>query len=345
MTPVWLFSQPPAPILAGMQRYEIADFGGPDVLRLVDAALPPVGAGQVRVKVSYAGLNFADLMQRRGHFPGLGDLPFTPGMEVVGTVHAVGAGVANLKEGDRVVARLELGGYAQYAVAEAEQVFPVAEGVGDPETLALVGTAGLTAYAQSRALGAPDGRAVFLSAAAGGVGSMLTQLLKAQGWTVFGGVSSETKAQNVLALGADHAIRYDLAGWEDKLLELAGPRGLAGAFDSVGSEIYRGAFAALGDHGQMIVFGAASGEPVGVPPELVFPLLIRCQSVRGNGLPGFLAQTPTALRDATAAMFSAHREGAISTLGLQVYGFDEAPRAHSDVEARKSMGKVVLRVD
>ena len=344
ITPMRLFAEPPTPILAGMQRYEIADFGGPDVLRLVDAPVPSVAGGQVRVKVSYAGLNFADLMQRRGVFPGLGDLPFTPGMEVVGTVDAVGAGVVDLQEGERVVARLELGGYAEYAIAAAGEVCPAPEGVGDPETLALVGTAGLTAYAQSAVLGPPDGRAVFLSAAAGGVGSILTQLLKAQGWKVLAGVSSETKAQNVLALGADHAIRYDQDNWEKELLELAGPEGLAGAFDSVGGAIYRGAFAALGNQGQMVVFGAASGELVGLPPELVFPSVIRCLSVRGNGLPGFLAQAPTALRDATAALFSAHREGVIPTLGLQVYGFDEATRAHADVEARTTMGKVVFKV-
>lgn len=344
MTSVRLFTALLLSILAGMQRYEIADFGGPEVLRLAEAPLPSVGTGQVRVKVRFAGLNFADLMQRRGVFPGLGDLPFTPGMEVVGTVDAVGAGVANLQEGDRVVGRLELGGYAEYAVAEAAEVRPVAEGVGDPETLALVGTSGLTAYAQTTVLGEPDGRAVFLSAAAGGVGSILTQLLKAQGWRVLAGVSSESKAQSVIALGADHAVRYDREGWENELVELAGPRGLAGAFDSVGGAMYRGAFAALGDHGQMIVFGAASGELVGLPPELVFPAVIRGQAVRGNGLVAFLAQDPNALRDATAAMFSAHRQGAIPTLGLQVYDFEDAPRAHADVEARATMGKVVFKV-
>ena len=266
-------------------------------------------------------------------------------MEVVGIADAVGSAVEGIREGARVVARLELGGYAEYAVADADEVRLVPDGIGDAETLALVGTAGLTAYAQCAVLDAPDGRPVFLSAAAGGVGSILTQLLKARGWRVLAGVGKRAQSPGTCCKeGPTPPFATTSKGGRIGSSSSRGPRGLAAAFDSVGGAIYRGAFAALGNHGQMVVYGAASGELVGLPPELVFPAIIRCQSVRGNGLPAFLAKGPSTLHDATVAMFEAFREGEINAPETRVYAFGDAAQAHADVEARMTMGKVVLKV-
>ncbi|MEM1417007.1 MAG: zinc-binding dehydrogenase [Myxococcota bacterium] len=326
-----------------MRQIQIAEFGAAEALQRKETPVPEVGPGQIRVQVAYAGVNYADIMQRRGHFPGVGTPPFTPGMEVVGTVHAIGAGAGGFRAGARVVAKLEVGGYADYAVADAAEVRAIPDEVSDEEALALAGTQGLTAYALASVSGEPDGRSIFVSAAAGGVGSLLGPLLLARGWSVIGGVSSEPKAEMVAARGAV-ALRYDQAGWEERLQKAAGPRGLALAFDASGGDIYRGAFAALGDHAELVFYGAASGELVGLPPELVFQCVARCQAVRGFGLTGFLDHDASALRRATTALFEARRTGTLSDLDLRVYPLEEAAAAHRAVEERRTTGKVLLKV-
>ena len=157
-------------------------------------------------------------------------------------------------------------------------------------------------------------------------------------------MSSEAKAEKVADRGAAAVIRYDRSGWEESLRDAAGPRGLAMAFDAVGGDIYRGAFAALGDHAELVFYGAASGDLVGLPPELVFPCVARCQAVRGFGLPGFLQNDAHVLRRATTALFDARRTGTLSGLDLTVYPLEEAAAAHRAVEQRRSTGKVLLKV-
>ena len=330
---------------ATMRRIEITAFGEPEALQLTQTPIPIVADNDVRIRVAYAGLNFADIMQRKGRYPGLDALPFTPGMEVFGTVDAVGGHVTDIVVGARVLAKLEMGGYAEYAVTTADRVFAIAAGIGDCEALALAGTQGQTAYGVVQSLKAPDGRPIFISAAAGGVGSLLIQLCKARGWPVIAGVSSAEKADLARRLGADDVIRYDQMGWQTKLLEAAPqPDGLAAALDSVGGDIYRGAFASLGDHAEIVFFGAASGEPVGMPPELAFPAIIRCQAARGFGLIGYYGQETRILSDTVNGLFSARLSGEIGTLETMVFPFADAADAHRAVEGRRSTGKVILEV-
>ncbi|MEL6347770.1 MAG: zinc-binding dehydrogenase [Myxococcota bacterium] len=327
-----------------MKYVAIHQFGEPQVLRVSRTQVPTPDAGQIRVKVRYAGLNFADIMQRRGLYPGMMGMPFTPGMEVVGTVDAVGRGVTGIAVGDRVVSRLHSGGYAEYAIADAQQAVLVPDTLGDREAAALGGTSALTAWALHEQLGEPDGRPVFISAAAGALGSILVPLCVARGWTVLAGVSSAEKANLVVSLGASHAIRYDQEGWQTELLARAGEPGLAYVFDSVGGDIYRGAHAALGSFGQLIFFGAASGDLVGLPPEQVFPAVIHCHTIRGFGLPGHLAQDPLAFERATHGLFTAHSEGVLSDLRTHVYPLADVAVAHESVEQRRSSGKILFEV-
>ena len=327
-----------------MQHVAIHGFGEADVLRVGQTRVPTPDAAEIRVKVRYAGLNFADIMQRRGLYPGLVDMPFTPGMEVVGTVDAVGGGVTGISTGDRVVARLPFGGYAEYAVANEHQVVLIPDSVGDREAAALGGTSALTAWGLHEQLGEPDGRPVFISAAAGALGSILVPLCVARGWTVIAGVSSREKADFVVSLGASHAVRYDREGWQAELVAQVGEPGLAVVFDSVGGDIYRGAYAALGSFGRLIFFGAASGDLVGLPPEQVFQAVIGCHTVRGFGLPGYLSRDPLAFERATHGLFSAHVEGILNELRTQVYALADAAAAHESVEQRRSSGKILFAV-
>ena len=202
-----------------VRRYEITAFGEANTLQEAFGPMPEVSADLVRIRVHYAGLNFADVMARRGLYPLVDSsmLPYTPGMEVLGEIEALGPDVSGLNVGQRVFAKLEMGGYSDYVVAPASYVFRVPDGIDSAEVLGLVGTSGQTAYGAAMSLKPADARSVFITAAAGGVGSVLIQLCKHLGWTVIAGVSSAEKAAFVASLGADQTVRYDQTGWEDTL--------------------------------------------------------------------------------------------------------------------------------
>ena len=327
-----------------MRRVEIAEFGGLDSLRLVDAPLPDVGPHEVLVRVRYAGVNFADIMQRVGRYPDMGELPYTPGMEVVGTVEAVGSEVDGLTDGTRVLARTHEGGYAQYATAPSIEVVPVPEEIDDAVALGLAGTHGLTAFGLVESLRAPDGRHVFVSAAAGGVGSVLVQLATAKGWPVVAGVSSAEKASVARSLSAAEVVRYDQPGWEAKLSEVVGEAGLGAAVDAAGGDVHRGAFAALGSHAELVFYGATSGDLVGLPPEAVFPAVVRCQAVRGFCLPGYAESAPDAIATAVEALFAAYLGGTLAPPQITEFALEDVAQAQDSLESRRSAGKIVLKV-
>ncbi len=327
-----------------IRRYEITAFGEADTLKPALGPMPEVRDNLVRVRVRYAGLNFADIMQRKGLYPGiLGlGLPYTPGMEVVGEIESIGPDVSGLAVGQKVFVKLEMGGYSEFVVAPASFVFGIPEGIEEKDVLGLVGTSGQTAYGVAMSLKAPDGRPVFITAAAGGVGSILIQLCKHLGWTVIAGVSSEKKAAYASSLGADHTIRYDRDGWEDTLQTLTGDAGLAAALDSVGGTPYRGALAALGNHGELIFFGGASGDLVGLSPELVFPFVIGCKSVRGFGLVGYYLSGPNVLNKTIRDLFDHRLSGAITHVATTIFPATEVAKAHRTIENRQSQGKLQL---
>ncbi|MEO0543262.1 MAG: zinc-binding dehydrogenase [Pseudomonadota bacterium] len=327
-----------------VRRYEISVFGEADTLQQAMGLTPEVTADLVRIRVQYAGLNFADVMARRGLYP-LVDasmLPFTPGMEIVGEIEAVGPDVSGLNVGQRVFAKLEMGGYSDYVVAPASYVFGVPDGIDSAEVLGLVGTSGQTAYGAAMSLKPADGRSVFITAAAGGVGSVLIQLCKHLGWTVIAGVSSAEKAALVASLGADHTVRYDQTGWEETLKGLAGEQGLAAALDSVGGAPNRGALAALGNHGELVFFGGASGDLVGLPTELVFPFVAGCKSVRGFGLVGYYMSGPDVLNKTIQGLFDAKLTGTISSITTTTFPAADVAEAHRQLESRQSQGKLQL---
>ena len=325
-----------------MRQFEITEFGEADTLKETSVVIPEVSGDLIRIRVKYAGLNFVDIMQRRGVFADMISLPFTPGMEVVGEVDAIGPEVKDLLVGQRVFAKLEGGGYAEYAVAPVSHVFTVPDQIKDDEVLGLVGTSGQTAYGVAHSLKKPDGRPVFISAAAGGVGSILVQLCKHIGWTVIAGVSSEEKAALVEQLGADHVIRYDQEGWEKKLTEIAGEHALAAALDAVGGPINRGALAALGNHGELVFYGGASGDLVGLPPEMVFPFVIGCKAVRGFGLIGYYASGQDVLEQTINGLFESRISGAVGQVASTIYPATQASDAQRSLESRASKGKILL---
>ncbi|UFH57926.1 alcohol dehydrogenase catalytic domain-containing protein [Spirosoma sp. KNUC1025] len=172
-----------------MKAIQFSEHGEADVLQFVDVPTPRPQAGEILIKVAAAGVNYADVLQRKGTYPYPVTLPFIAGYEAAGVVDTLGEGVTNLQPGQRVMAMIPNGGYAEYAIAKAEQAIPLPDGLGDAEATALL-VQGMTAVGL---LHTGQYESVLMLAAAGGVGSVLVQLAKKQGKRVIAAVGSEEK--------------------------------------------------------------------------------------------------------------------------------------------------------
>jgi len=308
--------------------------GGPDVLREAQVARgEPVG-DEVLVRVHAAGVNFADVLQRRGTYFVPTPFPHTPGFEVAGVVVARGGAAAGPAVGARVAAMVQGGGYSEYVVVPASSLVAIPDAVSF-ETAAALLLQGLTAQSLVDAAAQVAGKAAFVSAAAGGVGRLLVQRLLRDGALVVAGVGGEEKERDVRSLGVATVVRYDRDGWVDALpsLDLA--------FDAAGGDIYRGAMSKLGPGGTAFVYGASGGDLVGAPPEIAGRMIFQNQRLVGHALPSFLAADPSWAPRTIARIFDDVVSGAVD-VAVETHPLGDAARAHEALESRRTRGKVVL---
>nr|WP_018135595.1 quinone oxidoreductase [Acaricomes phytoseiuli] len=318
-----------------MQSITVTEYGDPSVLKLQEQQLPEPGPGQLLVKVAATGVNYIETYQREGIYPV--PLPFIPGTEYAGTVSAIGPGVSGFSEGDRVATASGDAGYAEYALADADKSISVPEGV-DLDIAAALPLQGMTAhYLSNSAFPVQTGQTVLTHAGAGGVGLLLTQLLKAKGATVITTVSGPEKAELARSAGADHVLEYE--GFAEEVRELTDGHGVPVVFDGVGQATFDGSLAALARRGTLVLFGAASGP---VPP-------LDLQRLNSGGS---LFITRPSLPDYThteeernwraGELFDALRAGKLQVRIGGRYALADAAQAHRDLQARKTTGKLLL---
>jgi NADPH2:quinone reductase len=310
---------------------------------LRDAPEPEAGEGEVLIRVEVAGVNYADTGVRAGMMfgPHAHELPVTPGFEVAGTVAALGEGVEGPGEGTRVVAVLDSGGYAEYAVAGAESVVEVPDGVSLEAATAALLVQGITAYGVLHDAGSlAAGESVLVQAAAGGVGTLAVQLARLAGArTVIGTAGSEEKRSLVRSLGADQAVDYGENGWPDKVLQATDGRGVDVVLESVGGEAGARAFESLATLGRLVMFGAASGKPM--PPPDLMRMNVQGQTVSGFGGPWIRpGRAQAARREISGHLQTGELEPVI---GLSL-PLAEAAEAHRALESRQTTGKILLTV-
>lgn len=312
-----------------------AEAGGPEVMRLADVDRPVPGEHQLLIKVAAAGVNFIDTYQRAGVYAV--EFPFTPGSEAAGEIVAVGSAVTEFSVGDRIATCEASAGYAQYLVLDADRALPVPEGISNEEAAAIP-LQGMTAhYLVNSSFRVQPGETVLTHAGAGGVGLILTQLLKAKGARVITTVSTKAKETLARAAGADEVLPY--AGFADRVRELTGGTGVDVVYDGVGKDTFEGSLASLRIRGMMVLFGGASGQ---VP---AFDLQ------RLNAL-GSLFVTRPKLGDhllnaaerrwRSAEIFNAVAAGELKIRIGADYPLADAAQAHRDIEARNTTGKVLL---
>ncbi|MDQ4123754.1 MAG: quinone oxidoreductase [Acidobacteriota bacterium] len=317
-----------------MKAIRFHEFGVADTLRVDEIETPQHGANDVLIKTSVAGINYADIMLRQGKYFFRPPLPFVPGFEVAGTIEAVGDNVTNLQTGQRVLAMMGGGGYAEYAVAPAARVFPILDNLDFGAATALL-VQGLTALGLIQDLRA--GQSILIHAAAGGVGSLLVQLAKGRGARVLGMASSPEKLEKVVNLGADAAINYTESDWTKQVLEATGGKGADLIIEMVGGEIGKRNFECLATKGTMIVYGAASGSDFQISG---VSLMGKMHIVKGYNLN---LETPENIGHFSRELVQSFADGNLKVMVTE-FPLEQAAEAHRAIEGRKTTGKVVLTV-
>ena len=320
-----------------MRAIQISETGAPDKMQLVDLPVPEPGPGEVRVSLEAAGVNFIDTYHRSGIYPM--DMPLVLGKEGAGTVSAVGADVDNLAVGDRVMAPMAAGTYAEEFLAVAVSTFKIPDDV-DMETAAAVPLQGLTAhYLATSSYKLQPGDRVLIHAGAGGVGGLLIQIAKNAGAEVFTTVGTAEKAAVAQEAGADHIIRYSEDDFADAVRAILGPdEGLHAVYDGVGKSTFDAGLGLLRPRGTFVLFGGASGQ---VPPVDLQRLnaggsLFITRPSLGHVIgPGEGQQRADELLGWIA-------DGRVKIRIGARYALEDAAQAHLALEGRQTIGKVIL---
>jgi NADPH:quinone reductase len=324
-----------------MKAVQLSRFGGPDVLDIIDMPTPIPGYGEVLVRVRAAGVNFFEALMRQNRYAVTPELPMIFGVEVAGIVEAAGPDVTVPAIGARVAVPMFAvgrgsGGYAEYVAIAAASVLPLPDALSFEDAAALM-VQGLTAlHLVRRSL--PKGKTVLITAAAGGVGSLLVQLAKAAGARqVIAAASSERKLDVARALGADTGIDYTCADWPGRVREATGGAGADIIYDFVGGAFTKTSLAVLAPCGEL-VFGALGRFDLTAAD--VAAMFAGNQSLKGFALLPLL--TPANLREDLTDLFNRAAGGGLRVVQGGRFALAQAADAHRALDSRQSIGKIVL---
>lgn len=320
-----------------MKAVRVHNYGSPEVLTLEDIPVAELKPGEACVKIEASGVNFIDIYHRTGLYPL--KTPFTLGMEGAGSVDAVGEGVTEVKNGDRVAYAMISGSYAEYATVPALKLAPVPSNVDGKSAAALM-LQGMTAhYLTNSTYPLNRGDTALVHAAAGGVGLLLVQIAKMRRARVIGTVSSEAKAQLAKQAGADEVILYTQADFSAETKRLTAGAGVDVVYDSVGATTFDKSLDCLRPRGYLALFGQSSGPVPSIDPA----------KLAGKGslfltrptLPHYILNRAELLKRASE-LFHWTASGELKLRIDRVFPLSEAAEAHRLLENRKTTGKLVL---
>jgi NADPH:quinone reductase len=316
--------------MPSMRAIQMTEFGGPEVLKLAELPVPEAGPDEVLIKVTKVGLNFADTHTRTNSYVQQATLPLVPGGEVAGIREDTG---------ERVVALVGTGGYAEYAKAPKSLVFPIGDDLDDGTALALI-VQGTTAWHLYRTSGrVAEGESVVVHAAAGGVGSLAVQLGHPLGaGRVIATASSEDKRKLALELGADVAVDSAPEGLKERLIEANEGKKVDVVFEMAGGEVFEASYNALAPFGRVVAYGIASQQPNEVATG---SLLRHSRAVVGFYLFHCLGR-PGMFTDALTDLFARVARGELKAVVGHTYPLGEAAQAHIDLRERRTTGKLLL---
>jgi NADPH2:quinone reductase len=312
-----------------MRCVQIEEFGGPEVLAVADLPTPEPGEGEVLIEVSRAGINFADTHQRENSYLARYEVPLVLGGEVAGTT----------PDGNRVVALVGSGGYAEYAVANKAAVFPIPDGVDDGVALALI-IQGLTAWHLFKTSAKlAEGESVVVISGAGGVGNLALQLAKPFGaGRVIATASTEEKRAKTLELGADAAVDPAEDDLKGALIEANEGRPVDVVLEMSGGRVFEQSADALAPFGRIVAYGIASREPNTVDTGR---LMRKSRAVVGFWLMHCLGRRDM-MEEPLADLFERAARGELVPQMGDTYALSEVRQAHEDLQARRTSGKLLL---
>jgi NADPH2:quinone reductase len=313
-----------------MRAIQIAEFGGPEVMELAEVPTPEAGEGAVLIKVTGAGINFADTHSRTDDYHVSNPLPYVPGGEVVGVREDTG---------ERVLALTGQGGYAEYAVAPEATTFGVPDEIDDGAALALLVQGVTASHLLHRCARVQPGEVVVVHAAAGGVGSLAVQLAKLAGARVIATASSDDKRALAARLGADAAIDPSPEGLCRRLREANDGRKVDVVLEMAGGETFIESFQALGRFGRLVAYGNASRGRASVSS---LDIQQHSRSVIGYWLVDCMSDPQRLVAEPLAELFRLAAGGKLKPIVGGTYPLADAARAHLDLEARRTTGKLVL---
>jgi NADPH2:quinone reductase len=311
--------------------------GGPEVLRYEDVPRPEPKPGEAVVKIEAAGLNYIDVYFRTGAYKA--SFPLTLGQEGAGTVAAVGPGVTGVRVGDRVASVNMAGSYAEYAAVPAEKVVPLPHGVSFAQGAAAM-LQGMTAqYLACSTYPLKAGDSCLVHAAAGGVGQLLCQVAKIRGAFVIGTAGGEAKTRVARGAGADETIDYETQDFEAEVKRITAGKGVQVVYDSVGKTTFEKGLNCLARRGMMVLFGQSSGGVGPIDPQvlnqkgsiyLTRPSLFHYVALREE------------LLERSSQVLGWISDGVLKLTIFREMPLEQAAEAHRMLEARQTVGKVLL---
>ncbi|MBT2691976.1 NADPH:quinone oxidoreductase family protein [Bacillus sp. ISL-55] len=323
-----------------MKAIQLKEYGGPEVLQMVELERPVPKGHQVLIEIHAVGVNYADTARREGQYVVPTKLPFIPGAEIAGIVVETGEFATNVQAGDRVVTLIESGGYAEFALADSRGLIPLQDKMEFEQAVALP-LQGLSAYHILKTMGRLEaGETVLVHAAAGGVGTLAVQLAKLSGASkVIATASTDDKLALAADMGADVLINYTEQGWEEKVLEATGGKGVDVALEMAGGEIFNKTLKCLATFGRLVIYGVASGEQSRFYPS---SLMARNQSVIGFFLPQILRK-PALIQTSMAEMLGYLSKGQMKLTIGGVFSLEQAAEVHRLLQSRQTKGKLILK--
>jgi len=313
--------------------------------------VPQPGSREVLIKVDTFGLNFADVVARRGLYPDAPKNPAVLGYDVAGTVEALGSEVTELSVGDRVTALTRFGGYAEYATTMVEGVAKIPEGFDTGLSTALATQACTAYHCAVQSVNMHDGDKVLIHAAAGGVGSTLVQIAKSKGCIVYG-TASKSKLAHIKSIGVDYPIDYRSTDFYKVIKDQLGGPELDYAFDSIGGKTFKQSYKLLKPSGTMVFFGAASqiggsklkalGVVAGFGLFSPIQLLMSSKSMIAVNMLRIADHKPQLFQRIFNGVMDYVEQGIIKPTLAKKFHVDEIAEAHEYLETRQSIGKVVM---
>lgn len=325
-----------------MKAVVCESYGPPENLKVTDVPMPEPGAGEVRIRVRAAGVNFPDSLIIQNLYQMKPQLPFSPGGEAAGIVDKVGPDVTDLTIGDRVAAMIGHGAFAEYIVASRERVVPVADDMPFDVAASFMMTYGTSHHALKQRARLQPGETVLVLGAAGGVGLTAVELAKVMGARVIAAASSEEKLALCRAYGADETINYAQEDLREGIRRATGGKGPDVVYDPVGDKYAEPAFRSIGWNGRYLVIGFAGGKIPSLPLNLP---LIKGASIVGVFWGAFTTHEPEAHQANMQELMLWYREGRLKPHVSRRFTLDEGPQAIRWMMERKAQGKIVLTVN